>query len=245
MLMESDRICAVLSKLAEYVKSPSYRHIRDRHQLQKLAKGIVQPVDRAGSVWTKWEGPREDIIKAASPCWIPEEDLRERLNLLPGPPLTLTDVKQRLRALWEQPWEAYPEEDLREGCLALYRIEKDQGTELIAIVGAIREHIEREEERLRRERDEAYRASREQELEKRKQRFLWGADVGWTQLDSSDPALYCRRNGRSFRIAAAKDKRWKLYRVANRQDDGSLLGVYGNRRDANKALDKIAYEPES
>ncbi|MEY9189152.1 hypothetical protein [Bradyrhizobium ottawaense] len=243
--MEADRIYAVLSRLAEYVRSPSLSHIRNPDQLQKLAKDIVQAVDRAGSVWTKWEGAREDIIKAASPCWIPEEDLQERLNLLPGPPLTLTDVKQRLRALWEQPWEAYPDDELREGCLAVYRAEKERGTELIAIVGAIREHIEREEERLRRERDEAYRASREQELAKRKQRFLSGADVGWTQVDGSDPALYCRRNGRAFRIAVGKDKRWKLYRVANHQDAGYQLGVYGNRRDANKALDKIAYEPES
>ena len=64
----------------------------------------------------------------------------EYLNALPGPPLTLTDVKQRLRALWEEPSDHYPDEDLKEGCPALYYAEKMQGTELIAIVGAIREY---------------------------------------------------------------------------------------------------------
>ena len=68
--MESDRLYSVLSKLAEYVKSPSLGHIRNPHQLQKLAKEIVEAVDRPSSVWTKWDGARDDVIKAASPCWI-------------------------------------------------------------------------------------------------------------------------------------------------------------------------------
>ena len=47
--MENDRIYAVAPKLFDYVKSPSLRHIRDPHSIQKLAKEIVQAVDRAGS----------------------------------------------------------------------------------------------------------------------------------------------------------------------------------------------------
>jgi hypothetical protein len=39
-------------------------------------------------------------------------------------------VAQRLRVIWEEPWEKYPNEDLKVGCLALYEAEKAQGTEL-------------------------------------------------------------------------------------------------------------------
>jgi hypothetical protein len=106
--MENDRLHAVILKVAEYVRSPSLRHIRDSSNLHKLAKDILQTVDRAGSIWTKWEGRREDIARAAAPCWIPVEDLAGFLNSLPGPPLTRTDVAQRLRALWEEPWAPYP-----------------------------------------------------------------------------------------------------------------------------------------
>jgi hypothetical protein len=78
----------------------------------------------------------------------PRRGFAKKLNLLPGPPLTLTDIKQRLRALWEELSEQYPDESLKKGCLTLYEAEKVQRTEFIAIVGAIREHVEREEERL-------------------------------------------------------------------------------------------------
>ena len=240
--MDSDRHYAVLSKLVDYTKSPSLSHLRNPYQLQKLAREIVQIVDRAGSVWTKWEGLREDLAKAAAPCWIPIDDLHSCLNRLPGPPLTLSDVKQRLRALWEEPWAAYPNEELKESCLALYTQERAAGTELIAIIGALQEHIELEEDRLRREQDEAYRAAREAERLNRIQRFHSGADVGWTLIDAST-SLHCRRNGRTFRISQTKDRRWQLYRT-DKADEDIQLGLYGSRRDANKALDKMAYEPE-
>jgi len=82
--MDNDRFYAVISKLADYVKSLSLRHIRDSHSLQKLAE-IIQSVDRAGDVWGKWEGRREEIAKAAACCWIPIGDLMIFLNHLPGP----------------------------------------------------------------------------------------------------------------------------------------------------------------
>jgi hypothetical protein len=237
--MESDRSYAVLSKLADYVRSPSLQHIRDPNQLQKLARDIVRILDRAGSVWTKWEGTREDVIKAASPCWIPDDDLHKHLNFLPGPPLTLCQAAVasslgrtvgNLPRRRTQGWLPCP---LR-----------SRSGAFIAIVGAIREHIELEEERLRREREDAYRKFREEEQLKRKRRFAAGADVGWTSIDGTD-ALYCRRNGRSFRIVPSKDKRWQLYRITDQEEGGELLGLYGNRTDANRALGKIAYAPEN
>jgi hypothetical protein len=201
--MSNDGIYAVTSELFDYVKSPSLRHIRDPHSIQRLAKEIVQSLDRASSVWKKWEGSREEFAKAASCCWIPAEDLLTFLNGLPGPALTRTDVIQRLRALWEEPWATYPNEELKAGCLALYESEKAQGTELPAIVGALQEHIELEEERLRREREENYRRNREEERIRLEQKFLSGADCGWTQVKGSVD-LYCRRNARAFRIARGK-----------------------------------------
>jgi hypothetical protein len=161
--MDSDRFYAVISKLADYLKSPSLQHVRNPHSLQKLAREIIQSLDQASSVWRKWDGQREAIAKAAACCWIPTDDLMAFLNRLPGPVLTRTDVAQRLRAFWEEPWAEYPNEDLKSGCLALYETEKAQGTELPAIVGALREYIELEEDRLRREREETYRRNREAE----------------------------------------------------------------------------------
>jgi hypothetical protein len=241
--MENDRIYAVVSRLTEYVKSPSLRHIRDPYVLQKAAKEILQAVDRASSIWKKWEGPREELAKLAMPCWIPVDDLLEFLNRLPGPSLTRTDVVQRLRAFSEEPYSSYPNEELKVGCLALYETEKAQGTELPAIIGALQEHIELEEERLSHEQQERYRRHQEEERIRRQQRFLAGADCGWTQIEKSE-VFYCRRNGRAFRINRAKDKRWSLCRIANREDAGVLLGTYQGRREASKALEKIAYEPE-
>jgi hypothetical protein len=75
------------------------------------------------------------------------------------------------------------------------------------------------------------------------QRFLSGADCGWARSEEFED-LFCRRNGRAFRIARGNDKRWQLYRVASVADVGVLLGSYHGRREANKALEQIAYQPE-
>lgn len=195
--MENARRFAVLQKLVTYVRSPSLRHIRDPHSLQVLAEEIVQVVDQASSVWTKWEGRRDDVIKAAAPCWVPIDDLRDWLNRLPGPTLTPTDVAQRLRAVWEEPYNTYPKEELKAGCLALFEAEKAQGTEMSAIVGALQDHIEVEEERLPREHEAAYRKNRQDEQARLEQRFLAGADSGWIQSMARSPCSAGRTDVRS------------------------------------------------
>ena len=233
--MGIDRSSAVASKLFEYVKSPSLRHMRDPHSLQKLAREIVQALDNASSIWKKWEGQREEVATAAAPCWIPVEDLQAFLNTLPGPSLTKTDVEQRLRDIWEEPYSSYPNDELKDGCVALYRAEQRQGTEMRAIIGALQDYIEREEDRLAHEREENWRQRKEEERIKLEQRFLSGADCGWTAIDKSN-SLYCRRNGRAFRIARGKDKRWTLYRIRDIEDEGVMLGTYQGRSESNKAL---------
>lgn len=241
--MDDERRYIVTRKILEHVASPSLRHIRDPAIVGRLAKEIVEAVDRSGSPWTKWSGTREAVAKAAAALWIPTEDLVAFLNHLPGGRLTRTDVEQRLRALWEEPYSAYPNDELKEGCVALYAAEKAAGTEFIAIVGALGEHVEREEERLRQEREARYRQVREEERARVLGRFQAGADIGWTDIGRPG-SIFSRRNGRLFRADQGKDKRWRLYRVESTEDAGKLVGTYLTRREASRALEKIAYEPE-
>jgi hypothetical protein len=242
--MAADRQYAVASLLFDFVKSPSLRHLRDPYSIHKLTREIVKALDGASSVWKKWETEREEVAQAAAPCWIPVEDLRAFLNKLPGPPLTKTDVEQRLCAIFEEPHTTYPKHELKDGCLVLYQSEKAQGTEMRAIIGALQQHIECEEDRLRHEHEESYRRWKEEERVKLEQRFLSGADCGWSAIEKSE-AFYCRRNGRAFRIAQGKDKRWMLYRIKDFGDKGSVLGNYQGRREATKALETVAYAPEA
>jgi hypothetical protein len=195
--VDDERRYIVARKILEHVASPSLRHIRDSTVIGRLAKEIVEAVDRSGSPWTKWTGTREAIAKAAATLWIPVEDLVDFLSSLPGGHLTRTDVQQRLRALWEEPYASYPNEELKESSVALYEKEKAAGTEFIAIVGALGEHVEREEERLRAERETRYRRAREEERARILGRFHAGADIGWTDVGRTG-SIFSRRNGRLF-----------------------------------------------
>jgi hypothetical protein len=64
-------------------------------------------------------------------------------------------------------------------------------------------YIELEEDRPSRERDETYRRNREAERLRLEEKFLSGADSGWTPVKRSVD-LYCRRNGRALRISRGK-----------------------------------------
>jgi hypothetical protein len=246
-MAEDQRIWVVKDLLFDYVKSPSLRHIRDPYSVIKLAKEIVKRLDRDNSIWKKWDGQREVLLKSAVTCWIPIEDMRDFLNRMPGPPLTMTDVAQRLKAFEEEEY-SYPDEELQTGCLALYEKEKAEGTELPAIVGILRDHIEREEERIRAEQEERYRRASEEDRIAREQRLLSGADCKWTQLQKSQN-WYCRTNGRTYRLSPTKDKdkMWNLHRVNSTSDDdekGAFIGKYQRRGDATKVVAEMAYQPE-
>ena len=244
-MADDERVWAVRELLFDYVKSPSLRHIRDPHSVIKLAQEIVRRIDRGNSIWRMWDGQREVLLKSALGCWVPIEDLRDFLSRMPGPALTITDVAQRLRAFEDEEYHAYPKEELRAGCLALYEKEKAASTELPAIIGLLRDHVEREEERLHNEQEQRHREWREQDRIAREQRLLSGADCKWTQLQKS-PHWYCRANGRTYRLSPTKDKMWNLYRVNSVSDDeeGALIGKYQKRGDATKAIAEMAYRPE-
>ncbi|MGY4299937.1 hypothetical protein ACVWXN_008032 [Bradyrhizobium sp. i1.4.4] len=241
---EDERLQAIKHLLFNYVRSPSLRHIRDPHAVIVLAKEIMRVVDGRSSVWLKWDAQREKLVKSAVSCWIPFDDLRDFLNGLPGPALTTTDVIQRMRAFEDEDNFSYPKAELQPGCLTIYKREKASGTELAAIVGLLRDHVEREEERLRTEQRQQYEQWREKDRVAREQQLLSGADCKWTQLANS-PDWHCRTNGRLYRLSTTKDKMWNLYR-ANSIDSpsGSLIGKYQRRGDASKAVAQVAYQPD-
>ena len=76
-------------------------------------------------------------------------------------------------------------------------------------------------------------------------RWNRGSSQGkWTPIDRSRE-MYCRINGRSYRLEPLANKQWRLQRIAFPEDQkGIVLGVYGSRREATKALKQLAYRPE-
>ena len=243
-MFDGDRCDVVSDLLFKHVKSPSLRHIRDPYKIRELAQDIVNAVDRRTSLWEKWPEERESLLRTAASCWIPIEDLRQFFNRMAGPKLTHTDVEQRLRAIHEESYSRYPLERFRARCLAIYERETAEGTELPAIIFALQEFVENEEQR---ERDEWQAARRQQIIDEKaalEQRFKSGADCKWTPVDGS-AALYCRINARTYRLTQTPDKRWDLERVTDAGDpNGAMIGRYLQRADVTKALSKVAYQPE-
>jgi hypothetical protein len=105
--------------------------------------------------------------------------------------------------------------------------------------------LEREEERLRQEREQRYCQLLEEERIAREQRLLSGANCTWTQLERSTH-WYSRVNGRTYRLSPSKDKMWNLYRVNSTAEDekGALISRYRRRGDATKVVAEMPYQPE-
>lgn len=242
----NQRSSVVYSLLADYVRSPSLRHMREQRSLAKLALEIVTKLDQDSSIWKKWEGPRDKVLASAIDCWIPKDDMLAFLNGLPGPALTMTDLEQRMKAMIEEEYIGDPEPKLEAECLAIYQAEKDAGTEMAAIIGRLSDYVGAQWQRLRDEqRAEAERRSEEARLE-RERRLLSYADCPWTQIKGSK-FFYCRKNGRVFQLKPNNDKSLTLYRVQEVDDaaSGDMIGRYRSRGDASKVVAKAAYAPEA
>jgi len=246
-MSDDERVEAVKGLLSDYVRSPSLRHIRDMHSLDRLAKEIVRRVDRGNSIWRKWIGERDAFLRSTLFLWIPIEDVRDFLNGMPGPKLTKTDVAQRLQVFEQEAHEyAPPNPDLQVECLAMYAKEKAEGTEMAAIVALLRDYVEMFYVHASEAQREQEQQQREEARIAREQRLLSGADCPWTQMQGSK-CKYCRVNGRTYRLSPTEDKKWSLCRVDSVSDDeggGPPLGKYLRRDDATKALEKLAYQPE-
>jgi hypothetical protein len=243
-MIDEERAWAIKHILFDYVKSPSLKHIRDPHSITKLAREIVRRLDRGNIIWTKWTEHREMLLKSAVGCWVPIADLRTFLNAMRGPPLTMTDVDQRLKD-FELESRIWANEELKDDCLAIYAEEREAGTDMPAILGRLREHVEHEETRLRDEQRAQWQKVSEEAQVAREQRLLSGADCKWTQIRGSKH-WYCRTNGRTYRLSPTDDKKWNLYRVDAVKDDenGDLVGRYRGRGDATKVIAEMAYKPE-
>jgi len=136
------------------------------------------------------------------------------------------------------------EEDYKPGCLEIFEREKAEGTEMTAIIGAIREWRENEEMRLWEERLAADRRRIEDDRIALEQSLLSGADCKWTPINKS-AEIYCRKNGRTYRLSPKGDKLWDLHRIGSVEDkDGDLVGIYRTRGDATKAVTTTAYQPD-
>jgi hypothetical protein len=241
---DDERIRIVKGLLIDHVSNPAQRHVRDGWAVHLLAKEIIEKLDHRTGVWRKWDEAREALLKSATHCWIPIEDLRAYLNGMPGPELTRMDVIQRLRAFQEEPYADPVKSDLQPGCLEIFERENADGTELPAIIGAIQQWVEEEEARRWQASDEARRRQIEEDRIALEQRFLSGADCQWTAIGKS-PEVYCRRNGRAYRLSPAGDKTWNLHRINGVDDQGgALMGTYRRRADATKAVAAMAYLPE-
>jgi hypothetical protein len=243
-VLEDDRQYRICRLVADYVRSPSLRHLRDPHSLRRLAGEIVKEVASASAIWTKWSHDREAVARPAAYCWIPPEHLRAHLNGMAGPTLTLTDVVQRLRAFNEEAYEPYPDDEQENGCLEIYNRERSAGTDMPAIVAAIQQYVEEDRESRRRAQQEEYRSQVEADRLAAEERLLSGADCKWTALGKSK-TLHCRLNGRVFRLEPQPDKKFHLFRVKSLDDQtGELIGRYAGRREATKVVEEMAYNPE-
>ena len=245
--MTNDRLYSIRRVLWEH-SHPTLRNM-DADRIGKLAAEILRIADGANSPWTKWGKEREQIAKRAAEVWVPDEDLRNALNHLPGPELTNTDVAQRLYALrWDEGCSA-PGEAIKVECLPAYAHEKATGTEFIAILGWLEEWMIGANERLmrRQQRDNQERIAREKEMAETRLRS--GADCPWTQaVGVAD--LHRRRNGRLYRLRALDGKgplepKVEVFRVHYLEEKrGASIGRYRTRGDATKAINEIAYKDE-
>jgi len=240
--MSSDQVLALKKLILDHVSSPSLRHIRDPIVIHRLAEGFVANFDRHHPLWQKWGEQREQLLRVAAHSFVPLADLADRLNDLSGPKLTRTDVQQRLNALLEEPYFSYPSEHLRDGCLEFYEAQKAKGTEFTAIVYALRDYVDEEEDRLRREwQDELSRRKEEEKVAARK-RLRSDTDCTWTALEDGSKSVYARMNGRLFRLTVTDGGFHVLERLESFDDSKpEWIGRYRYRRDATKVLKEVAY----
>ena len=226
------RIWTIIDLVKEHCGSPSLRHIRDPEQIRKLA---VKILDGSRDPWRKWPPARDKLVRAAVGCWIPVGDLHAALAEFPGPPLTRSDVAGRLLVLREEGLDRL-DDSLRAGCEALYAGEKAAGTELAAIIQLMNDWMGEEIGRMMRQ-ERVERDRRRAELQElAEQTFLSGADCKWTKVGSSAD-LYCRVNGRTYRLFRTSDKKLEVWRVQSTDDPaGRLIGRYQGRSDATNAV---------
>jgi hypothetical protein len=72
-MAEDERAYVIRELLLDFVRSPSLRHLRDPHSIDKLITTILRRLDVQQGIWRKWDGQRELIVKSALACWIGDQ----------------------------------------------------------------------------------------------------------------------------------------------------------------------------
>lgn len=218
-------------------------------EIAKLADEILQIVERRG-VWTKWGKDRDEIAQRAADICIPLDDLRQALNLIPGPELTKVDVEQRIRDIREKPYASgYPAQEIEAEAFAVFAEEKAKGTEFIAILGYMEEWYYGASERLRLKAEKERRERIAEERRRAEARLRNGADCPWTAA-TDIPDLHCRKNGRLYRLrslqnAGRHEPAFAVLRVDHLDAKrGREVGRYRTRGEASKAVANVAYQED-
>jgi hypothetical protein len=250
-MTEEERLHDIVTILYQYSARPPLK-LPNESEIPKIARRLLDVARGPKSLWTKWSKEREDVAQRAADVWIPLDDLRDALNLLPGEPLTPTDVEQRIIAVRQEfgGYQYGPDDALKEASFAAYREERDRGTEFIAILGWLEEWTWGAAERLRRQQDIERRDRLETDKRNAEARLKSGADCPWTAA-ADYPDLHSRKNGRLFRLKVLEKTgtplapRFEVLEVSSFGDRrGTPIGRYRTRTDASRAVAEVAYNPQ-
>ena len=246
-MTDDERASQVRALLWEHAH-PTLRNM-DYTRIAKLTEQILTVLTDRG-LWAKWGKDREELAKRAADIWIPMVDLREALNVLPGPQLTEVDVEQRIRDFREQRYgNGYPKEEAEAEALAVFAAEKAKGTEFMALLGYMEEWYWGAEERLRQKAEKERRERIAEEKRFAETRLRNGADCSWTSA-TGVADLHCCKNGRLYRLRALQttgkfEPAFEVLRVDHLDAKrGRPVGRYRTRGEASKAVANVAYQED-
>ena len=101
------------------------------------------------------------------------------------------------------PYGTWPNEDFKTGCLALYGREKEAGTELLAIIGAMRKWLDIEEDRS----------------------GCWAVPIALGRRVMAPKSGIAAATARLYRSVQAEGNRWVLSRIVTLSDErGTEIG---------------------
>ena len=228
--MSDDRLAVIVTVL-EFAKKVGY------FSSEEIANHIVQALDQRTQV-TKWEGKRAELLEEVELHWIPQDDLLDQLNALPGAPLTKGDLAARMKNISPR-YGIHPfrqgDPELQAACLRVYYREKKAGTEFAAIIQLIddevlapaweRHHNEREEKRAA----NLLRAIRS------------GRDLHFSAIierEGTATGRYSRRNGQLYRLQNIGRNQQALFRVNDVGEIGEPTEphIFRNATDASNAI---------
>jgi hypothetical protein len=207
--MSEDKRIAVVAALLE-----DERWQRRQLDADAMARIIVKALDQRADV-TQREVERENLLEEAEECWIPRDDLLEALNALPGAPLTMGDLKAKMKNIGQYHPTSFNDgdPDLQADCLRVYRREKKAGTAFRAILGAILDEVLSPAWQRKFDKERAARAAKRERL--MQSHLQSGKDFGLTYgLDKSGSA-YMQHTGQLYRITRLAAKSFALFRVRN------------------------------